>query len=81
MPTMTPKLCAEAADRAIGTYITECGAYGDATKVASALEMLTAKCALGYGHVTSQCTMMDMLMRMAVHCGQRMEDEPKGMVQ
>lgn len=73
MADFTPALCAEAADKAIGEYIQAVGAYGDPDKIRKALEMLTSKCALGYGFVSNQVAMMDMLLRTSVHAATRME--------
>lgn len=72
-PAFTPAICAEAADKAIGQYIQDVGAYGDPEKVRKALEMLTSKCALGYGFVTDQKRVIDMLLRTSIHAATAME--------
>jgi len=72
-PEMTPAICAAAADKAIQTYINKVGAFGDADKVRKALQMLISKCALGYGYVSNQVAMMDLLLRTSVHTATAME--------
>lgn len=70
---MTPAICAAAADKAIQSYIQEVGAFGDRERVRNALEMLISKCALGYGYVSNQTAMIDLLLRTSVHAATAME--------
>ncbi|MGK0556125.1 hypothetical protein [Bordetella bronchiseptica] len=73
MPEFTPKACHAAAQQAIGAYVQEVGAYGDADKVRKALEMLISSAALGYGFVSNQKAVIDLLLRTAAHVVHRME--------
>lgn len=73
MTEFTPSLCHEAAQQAIGAYIQQVGAYGDAEKCRKALQMLVSTAALGYGSLCSQTATIDMMLRTSVHVAARME--------
>lgn len=49
----TPQQCGELAERLIGKYVRECGAYGDVEALPKVLEMLISKAALGIVTVTN----------------------------
>lgn len=54
MPKLkTPQQCGELAERLIGDYVNECGAYGDIEALPKVLEMLISKAALGIVCVTN----------------------------
>lgn len=74
MPEFTPTACRAAAQQAIGAYVKEVGAFGDPDKVRKALEMLISSAALGYGFVSNQTAVIDLLLRTSMHVAQRMED-------
>lgn len=74
MPEFTPTACQTASQRLIGDYIQQTGAYGDPEKVRKALEMLISSAALGYGFVSNQTAVIDLLLRTSMHVAQRMED-------
>lgn len=75
MPEFNPDTVKVAAQRMIGKYIQQVGAYGDPDKIRKALDMLISSAALGYGFVSSnQIAVIDMLLRTSKHVAQRMED-------
>ena len=74
MPEFTPTACQAASQRLIGDYIQQVGAFGDPDKVRKALEMLISSAALGYGFVSNQTAVIDLLLRTSMHVAQRMED-------
>lgn len=73
MTDFTPAACHAAAQHAIGDYIQQVGAHGDPEKVRKALEMLISTAALGYGFVSNQKAVIDLLLRTSLHIAQRME--------
>lgn len=74
MTEFTPTACQAASQRLIGDYIQQVGAFGDPDKVRKALEMLISSAALGYGFVSNQTAVIDLLLRTSMHVAQRMED-------
>ncbi|CUJ01576.1 hypothetical protein [Achromobacter aegrifaciens] len=74
MTEFTPAACQASSQRLIGDYIQQVGAFGDPEKVRKALEMLISSAALGYGFVSNQLAVIDLLLRTSMHVAQRMED-------
>lgn len=74
MPEFTPATVKATAQHMIGEYIQQVGAYGDPEKIRKALEMLISSAALGYGFVSNQKAVIDLLLRTSMHVAQRMED-------
>lgn len=73
MPEFKPATVKVAAQEIIGEYIQQVGAFGDPDKVRKALEMLISSAALGYGFVSNQKAVIDLLLRTAAHVAHRME--------
>lgn len=76
--TMTPALCDAAAERLIGAYLQETGAYGDLERCRHALEMLISKAAIGYGMASNQVAMMDLMLRTAYHVAHALDGGAAG---
>ena len=81
MTTMTPQVCGDAAEAAIGAYLKQVGAYGDIEKVSKAMEMFISKAALALCTATNDVYTMDVLLRTAYNTAAWAESQGQGTVQ
>ena len=58
-----PAECGEIAEKHIGEYVRECGAYGDPEAIRKVLEMLISTCALGIVTVADDDVAQKVLLR------------------
>lgn len=63
----TPQECGVLAEKLIGNYVKQCGAYGDLEALPKVLEMLISKCSLGIVHASSGEVATTVLLRTSLN--------------